>query len=191
MTLASPIVLPWAPGYTSTSNPVPTDAVLPWLGPVVPLPPPAPVPVPIPEPIPVPVPHAPASPSVLDNTFENAIKAAGHDVQKMVERFVVNELGKVLPSSPPPPPVLDSDVLTKAAARDRAIRTLLYGMGISAVWGMASALASAGGVDWFTKNGLLSAASMVAVTAGHSVLSYIGRIKWAPPTPVGMLRPLD
>jgi hypothetical protein len=178
--MASPIILPWDPSYHSGSNPVPSDVVVPWNGPVTP----APIPVPATPSV------APVVVAAWEKVLEKYVVAAAEraalsalpSVESLIEGLVTKEVGKVI-SPPPEPPNLDLDVLTHAAARDRAVRSLLYGVLMSGLWGAIGAVSSLSGVDWFTKNGLVSALSILGAGVVGSVMSYVGRIKWAPPTP--------
>jgi hypothetical protein len=96
-----------------------------------------------------------------------------------VKGVIHTKLGGVLPPEPDAP-TITPDVITQAAARSRALRTLLYGLFISAFWGVLSAFGSVNGIDFFTKTGLISTLTILGSAAVTSVVSYIGRIKWSP-----------
>src|SRR4029077_6996979 len=86
-----------------------------------------------------------------------------------------------VPSPVPAPPTIDWSVLTPADARDRALRSLIYGVLLSAVWGAVSVAGSLVGINFFSKDGLIAGLTIVGAAVGHSILSYLGRIKWTPP----------
>jgi hypothetical protein len=187
-----PWVVPWDPTYNSQSNPVPEDVVLPWLGdptvtdfpPVITsdTPPIAPAPA-------TPTTHA-AVPtgslgSVLEQELEAAVSAAQKAATAAVEAKVIAALKNAVPEAPAAPTLEPQDV-TNAAARGRALRSLLYGLGLTIFWALVTAIGDAvsgGQVDFFTKTGWISVATLAAGTIAHAVLSYVGRIKFAPNSP--------
>lgn len=182
-----PWVAPWDPTYDSQSNLVPEDVVLPWpQEPTVTDFPPVVAPTPTPT---APATHA-ATPtgnlgSVLEQELEAAVAAAQKAATAEVEAKVIAALKNAIPVAPDAPTLEPQDV-TSAAARGRALRTLFYGLGLTVFWALVTAVGDAvsgGQVDFFTKTGWISVATLAAGTIAHAVLSYVGRIKFAPNSP--------
>jgi hypothetical protein len=57
-------------------------------------------------------------------------------------------------------------------ARSHAIRTFCVGMALSAFWGVVSVLGDLEKVNWFSKTGLISVASIAATAVLGAVLAY-------------------
>lgn len=169
-------VPPWSPGYTSTSNPVSPDVQLPWgTNPVVIDPAPTPVlPDPAPTPTPAPAPVAP----VNTTSFTQQVEA---EVNNLANQALQEARKKVLESlKAPADPTLDPNDLKTAAARSRAIRTLVIGLLTAMGYGVVAALGTAGNIDFFSKTGWISVGTLVAGAAVHSVISYVARLNIKP-----------
>lgn len=207
---------PWDPSYTNTSNPVPSDVILPW----------------------APAPVGPTFPSVVVTPEETVNEVVTDVVQKMTALAMPGVLGSlgdlvvgkfvgvmpevtptpstvplpvplpvpvpapvhtlppvVAPPTPPSPnvaqpgsgllpvpPEIDVDVLTHKAARNAALRSLAYGTVMSAVTGVTSVIGSVQGIDFFTRDGLVTTLSILGGSVVHSVITYFGHLKFGSST---------
>lgn len=111
----------------------------------------------------------PASQPSLEETAKKAALDA-------ITEFVI-EFNAAKPSLPDPPTVND---FTKADARSRAAHTLLIGSGMSAVWGLISALGDLDNINWFDKNAGASVVTLIVATVVSTVASYVGRMARQP-----------
>jgi hypothetical protein len=173
---------PWARNYTSESNPVPQDVVLPWLEePVVTNPSVVPVVPPVSAPGSITI---PGLPSDLRSAWDQAITEAETAAVAAVRSRVIAALQAEVPE--PPAITLEPQDVTNAAARGRALRSLVYGLGLTIFWALVTAIGDAvsgGTIDFFTKTGWISVATLAVGTIAHAALSYLGRIRFAPNSP--------
>lgn len=162
------------------------------------IPAPIPIPLPIPSP-PVPSPGTPApipgvpTPvpasavdwlQIIERTAQQAVQdavsgstdALEKAVAETTQKVIVDELEKRIPAPPP----LTLEDFTQADARSRAFRTLFIGLGLSALWGLITALGSLSGIDWFSKEGWVSVITAVVTSVIGSISAYIGRIVKGP-----------
>jgi len=172
---AEKIVFPWQPGYPNGPETVPAA-------------PEAPV---EPAPVAVNAPSVAATPTIgsvtgsLASALEVAVlgaaqqaaKASLPDIEKQVISLVTGAIGNV---PQPVPPVINSEVFTKAAARSRAFRTFFIGLGLAVFWGFVNALGSLTHADFFSRTGLISIATLLVSSVVGSVVSYIARMKVEP-----------
>ena len=170
-------VFPWTPGYTGTEAVAPTEAAA------------APTAAPAPVAPPVEAAAAPAALNPLSQALETAVLAAAAgaaksalpDVEQQVLNLVISTVGGKANLVPKPvEPTITSADFTQAAARSRAFRTLITGLGLSAFWGVINALGSLSGVNFFTKTGLVSVVTMLVTSAVGSVVAYVARIRFTP-----------
>lgn len=164
-----PWVAPWDPTYNSTSNPVPPDVHLPWQENPVTDPTPTPAP-----PAPVPAPAAPLSAADFAQQLETEINTAANAELAAAQQKILESLQQ------PADPSINLSDLTTAAARSRAIRSLVIGLLLAVLYGVVTALGSLGHVDFFTKTGWISVGTLVVGAAVHSAISYIARLKINP-----------
>ena len=109
------------------------------------------------------------------------------DIEAEFKKVILAVVGKAA-TPPPPPQELDPDVIRHATARNAGFRSLVVGALLSAVAGVTSVLGSLAGINWFSRDGLVSVLSIVAAGAAHSVVTYFGHLKWEPwPTAVPSL----
>ena len=169
------LVFPWQPGYTPGINiaPIITDIL-----------------TPAPAPSEPPTAAKPAVAGNLTSALEQAVLTAAEQaaraslpaIEKEVLTLVVgsvsNGIGSIVPK--PAAPVITSDVFTKSAARSRAFRTFITGLGLAGFWGIITALGTLNGADFFTKNGLVSIATILVTSVVSSAVAYIARIKVEP-----------
>jgi hypothetical protein len=133
----------------------------------------------------VPLPTIPVVSGALATVIAQAKTAAVADAEKTFEAKVIAFLEDKVPQAPAAPTLEPQDV-TNAAARGRALRSLLYGVLLTVFWALVSAITTAvntGGTDFFSKTGLIQVATLAAGTVGHALLSYLGRITVAPNPP--------
>lgn len=158
---------PWERDYTSSSNPVPPDVHLPWQESPVTDPTPTPV-------VPAPAPVSPLNTSDFAQQLEDKFNVIANEALATAQQDVLSKL------VPPSDPELNLSDLTNAAARSRAIRALVIGLGLAVLYGVVAAVGTAGNVDFFSKTGWISFGTLVVGAAVNSAISYVARLKIEP-----------
>jgi lysozyme len=178
----APVSPPPVPVSPAPVPPEPTPVPAPVSPtPVIPAPvPPTPEPPVTPPVVTPPVPQAPSNFSdELQALLEDLAKQAATGAVTNIQTEILDVIKNHVPQPPAAPEVNLTD-LTKPAARNRALRTLAIGVGLSGVWGAISAVGDLAHVNFFTEAGLVSTLSILGSAAVSAVVSYIARIKIDP-----------
>lgn len=107
---------------------------------------------------------------------EAALESILPDIKKRVAETVEKQVTEQLSKSLGQPKTVELGDLVKADARSRAWRTLAGGLALSVLYGIISVFGDLAGINWFSKEGLATAASLVVFSVVGSVLAYVARL---------------
>ena len=144
---------------------------------------------------PVPVTSSTAAPAglswaaQLEHAAVEAAQSALHDaapkIQDQVAKFTQDYITGILTGTTPTPTVtgttLSGTDLAIASAKNRSWRTFLAGMGLDVVFAMVAVVGTLGDVNFFTQAGWITVGVLMTKTVIQTVISYIARLKIAPP----------
>lgn len=188
--MSEPYTPPWSRTYATDSNPRDPDFHDPWTSDPTPEPLPEPEPdvnvAPAPGPTPVPAPPPPAYVPPPAGSFASDLEAklvtiaknAADEALAKAQQAALN--AAQVHVQPDTPIVVKTGDLAKPAARSRALRSLVIGLGMAVLWGVITAIGTAGHVDFFSKAGWLSFFVLVGGAALNSVVSYVARLRLDP-----------
>lgn len=132
----------------------------------------------------VPAPPAPTATTVatVSATVDPATSTVNLDLNQLLTNLVTQivsaKLAKYGTEGTVPLPNLTDFV--HADARSRALRSLLIGLGLSALWGVVNVLGTMGNINWFDKNSLVSVGTMLATSVAGSLAAYLVRMTKEP-----------
>jgi hypothetical protein len=111
-----------------------------------------------------------ATASVLPSIADSLEKSIASKAQAEITAVLTKIEGGTEPAAP------SLDDFTKADSRSRAVRTLLTGLVLSALWGLVNIIGNVATVDWHNANAFPQVAAMAATAVIGSVLAYIERV---------------
>lgn len=176
---------PWSPDYVSAADAVDPELTPPWVTTdSVP---------------PVSVTSSTAIPAGLPSTdnwavqleraaaeaAQEALKKAAPAIQEQVSAYTQSYITGILTGKPVSPTITGTTItgseLMIASARNRSWRTFLQGMGLDVVFALVAIVGTLGDVNFFSKAGWVTLGILVIKTIIQTVVSYVARVKIAPP----------
>lgn len=144
---------------------------------------------------PVPVTSSTAAPAGLSwaaqleqaavDAAQTALTDAAPKIQDQVAKYTQDYITGILTGSTPSPTItgttLSGTNLVIASAKNRSWRTFLAGMGLDIVFALVAVVGTLSHVNFFTQAGWITFGVLIIKTVIQTVISYIARLKIAPP----------
>lgn len=121
----------------------------------------------------------------IQDAAQTALHDAAPSIQTQVAAFTQQYITSALNGTPVTPTITETTLsgkeLTIASAKNRSWRTFLQGMGLDIVFALVAVIGTLGNVNFFSKAGWITLGVLVIKTIIQTVISYIARLKIAPP----------
>jgi hypothetical protein len=145
---------------------------------------------------PVPVTSSTAAPAGLSwaaqleqaavDAAQTALTDAAPKIQDQVAKYTQDYITGILTGTPPASPTIVGTTLSGtdlviASAKSRSWRTFVAGMGLDIVFALVAVVGTLSHVNFFTQAGWITFGVLIIKTVIQTVISYIARLKIAPP----------
>lgn len=120
----------------------------------------------------------------IQEATESALFAAAPAIQEQLTALTQHYITGLVTGKPVSPYItttVNGKELTVASAKNRSWRTFLGGMGVDIMFALVAVMGTLGHVDFFSQAGWLTLGVLMAKTVIQTAISYVARMKVAPP----------